>query len=98
MYLVPQQVTALEIVRKSGYEPYDAIPLTGSSSKYNTDIVAVRATKDGENYLLRVSTYLNKILSNDLVVTRWCLSKDRRDYSYDGWKVFDVKRFSRSIR
>lgn len=92
MHFSTEQLTAMEIVRKAGFEPRDAVVLCDNSRKYKTDVVSVPAIKDDENYNLYVSTKKSKILSIDLIVVQWFPNEQTGEFTPR------VKRFSRAIK
>ena len=95
--MIDTRKQAYDIVRNLGYEPYDATPITNSSKKWRTNVVAVRAIKENENYLFRVSTQQSRVLTNDLIVTLWVPAEPNR-YNFGPHRVLDVKKFSRPIK
>lgn len=99
MFLTKPQLIAYEVARNAGYDAYDAVPLCKTSKRFNTDVVTVRAIKEGENYRLLISSQLGKILSCELVAVQWGRDLRRDGITFgDGHQVYSVKKFSRPIK
>lgn len=92
MHFSKEQVMAMDLVRKAGFEPRDAVVLCSDSRKYKSDVVSVPAIKDDENYSIYVSNKKNKILSIDLIVVQWFPNEQTGEFTPR------VKRFSRAIK
>ena len=101
MHLNRDQAMAINAVKSAGYNPVQALVLTGRHRDWNSGIVSVTAIKDGERFNLRVMVDSRdnqaKVIDLDKLITIIDKDKSTDVTTIDGCVVKSIKRRHVSI-